>query len=119
MDVISRTFTQNGLNVNIYLQDCHGSVSSSVAGGMSTAPVQDDTQNYIVVDGFQNSTHTQVEFYRDLETCDPYDLPLSVSKFQNLGNIRPIYLSLSTGHFHCSLQHFFQLMSTSFLYKAQ
>lgn len=46
----------------------------------NAAPIQDDTQNYIVLDGFQNATHTQVEFYRQIETCDPYDIPLGVSK---------------------------------------
>ncbi|KNC32203.1 MOXD1-like protein 1, partial [Lucilia cuprina] len=55
--------------------DCHGSYSQHNA-----APIQDDTQNYIVLDGFQNATHTQVEFYRHIETCDPYDIPLGVAR---------------------------------------
>ncbi|KAL5275199.1 MOXD1 family protein [Megaselia abdita] len=38
--------------------------------------IQDDTQNYIVINGFQNVTHTQVEFHREMETCDPHDLNL-------------------------------------------
>ena len=56
-------------------QDCHGSFAQNNA-----APIQDDTQNYIVLDGHQNGTHTQVEFYRQIETCDPYDIPLGVSE---------------------------------------
>ncbi|KAL9918508.1 MOXD1 homolog 1 [Glossina fuscipes fuscipes] len=51
--------------------DCYGS-----AVHHNVAPIQDDTQNYIVLNGFQNSTHTQIEFSREIETCDPYDLPL-------------------------------------------
>lgn len=41
--------------------------------------IQDDTQNYVVAGGYQNVTHTQVEFYREMETCDPHDLDLGVS----------------------------------------
>lgn len=41
--------------------------------------MQDDTQNYVADGGFQNVTHTQIEFHRALETCDPHDLPLNVS----------------------------------------
>lgn len=58
-----------------YSQDCHG---SSQGNG---APIQDDTQNYIVDSGYQNATHTQIQFHRPLETCDPHDIIISVSIF--------------------------------------
>lgn len=55
-----------------FLKDCHGSLKGNTV-------VQDDTQNYIVIDGYQNSTHTQIQFRRALETCDPHDTHLGVS----------------------------------------
>lgn len=54
-------------------QDCHGPHSGN------SAPIQDDTQNYVAEFGMQNATHTIVQFRRSLETCDPHDLPLGVS----------------------------------------
>nr|XP_036230713.1 MOXD1 homolog 1 [Bactrocera oleae] len=75
--------------------DCHGSAKHPNA-----APIQDDTQNYNVIDGGQNGTHTWVEFSRKLETCDPYDLPLGVDTVKVLwtfGERDPIYGDLK-GH---------------------
>lgn len=43
------------------------------------APIQDDTQNYIIEQGMQNNTHTQIQFRRSLETCDPNDITITVS----------------------------------------
>lgn len=59
------------------MQDCHG---SSTGNG---APIQDDTQNYNIISGSQNGTHTQVEFSRELETCDPHDVQIGVSKIHS------------------------------------
>ncbi|XP_059608084.1 MOXD1 homolog 1 [Phlebotomus argentipes] len=53
-----------------HILDCHGPSSGN------GAPIQDDTQNYVVEEGTQNATHTQIQFRRSLETCDPHDLPL-------------------------------------------
>ncbi|XP_036334725.1 MOXD1 homolog 1-like [Rhagoletis pomonella] len=82
--------------INFYLfQDCHGSAKHP-----NSAPIQDDTQNYNVIDGGQNGTHTWVEFSRKLETCDPYDLPLGVDTIKVLwtfGETDPIYGDLK-GH---------------------
>ncbi|XP_036334198.1 MOXD1 homolog 1-like, partial [Rhagoletis pomonella] len=75
--------------------DCHGSAKHP-----NSAPIQDDTQNYNVIDGGQNGTHTWVEFSRKLETCDPYDLPLGVDTIKVLwtfGETDPIYGDLK-GH---------------------
>lgn len=57
----------------LYLQDCHGPATGH------GAPIQDDTQNYLIENGIQNATHTEVQFRRQLETCDPNDLPIGVS----------------------------------------
>lgn len=57
----------------MHFQDCH-------TDNIDKDPIQDDTQNYIIINGYQNVTHTQVEFYREMETCDPHDLNLGVSK---------------------------------------
>ncbi|XP_055379541.1 MOXD1 homolog 1 [Condylostylus longicornis] len=77
--------------------DCHGDLTSN-----SAAPIQDDTQNYNIIDGFQNSTHTQIEFSRSLETCDPHDLPIGSETLKVLwsfGKTDPIHGNLNShGH---------------------
>lgn len=40
-----------------------------------------------MIDGYQNSTHTQIQFRRALETCDPHDVHLGVSKIIYLNKI--------------------------------
>ncbi|XP_037953331.1 MOXD1 homolog 1 [Teleopsis dalmanni] len=73
--------------------DCHGTSNNA-------APIQDDTQNYNAIDGFQNATHTQVEFSRQIETCDPYDIPLSsdtIKVLWSFGDTDPIHGNLK-GH---------------------
>lgn len=60
--------------IQLYLQDCHG------MGGDNSIPIQDDTQNVLVEEGYQNGTHTQIQFRRPLETCDPHDVTITVSK---------------------------------------
>ncbi|KAH8234531.1 hypothetical protein KR032_008225 [Drosophila birchii] len=75
--------------------DCHGAQNS-----FNRAPLLDDTQNYYVLDGFQNATHTNVKFKRKIETCDPYDIPFSTDTIKILwsfGDMDPSYKSL-TGH---------------------
>ncbi|KAH8260736.1 hypothetical protein KR038_008774 [Drosophila bunnanda] len=75
--------------------DYHGAQHS-----LNRAPLLDDTQNYYVLDGFQNATHTYVKFKRKIETCDPYDVPFSTDTVKILwsfGEIDPNYDSL-TGH---------------------
>lgn len=57
-----------------FFQDCHGQRDGN------GAPIQDDTQNYTVVNGYQNTTHTVIQFKRPLETCDPDDIAITVSK---------------------------------------
>uniref|UniRef100_A0A8D8VXJ3 MOXD1 homolog 1 n=1 Tax=Cacopsylla melanoneura TaxID=428564 RepID=A0A8D8VXJ3_9HEMI len=49
-----------------YLIDCHG-------GGGHAAPMKDQHQNYELLTGFQNDTHTVVRFSRDWDTCDSQD----------------------------------------------
>lgn len=45
-----------------------------------SAPVKDQTDNYRLIKGSQNETHTILEFRRALDTCDTEDYILSVSK---------------------------------------
>ncbi|CAD7088046.1 unnamed protein product [Hermetia illucens] len=74
--------------------DCHG---SSTGNG---APIQDDTQNYNIISGSQNGTHTQVEFSRELETCDPHDVQIGMDTIKVLwsfGEKDPIHGNLK-GH---------------------
>lgn len=46
--------SRNDNNFSFYFQDCHGSLTDN------PAPIQDDTQNYLIDSGYQNATHTQV-----------------------------------------------------------
>nr|XP_041631596.1 MOXD1 homolog 1 isoform X2 [Drosophila kikkawai]XP_041631597.1 MOXD1 homolog 1 isoform X2 [Drosophila kikkawai] len=75
--------------------DCHGAQNLT-----NRVPLLDDTQNYYVLDGFQNATHTNVKFKRKIETCDPYDIPFSTDTLKILwsfGDMDPNYESLK-GH---------------------
>lgn len=49
-------------------------------GGDNTIPVKDDTQNVLAEEGYQNGTHTQIQFRRPLETCDPHDVTITVNR---------------------------------------
>lgn len=61
-------------NVSIIylLQDYHG------AKDKSSEPVKDEIDNYTLLRGEQNDTHTTIEFRRALDTCDPDDYVLTV-----------------------------------------
>ncbi|XP_060522348.1 MOXD1 homolog 1 [Cylas formicarius] len=54
------------------LVDCHG-----VPKSQGSAPVKDVIDNYTLMRGVQNNTHTVLEFRRALDTCDPNDYILS------------------------------------------
>lgn len=53
------------------LQDCHGPESEDKT-------VADEVQNYELISGYQNDTHTTVEFRRQLDTCDSQDFIIGV-----------------------------------------
>ncbi|CAG9862750.1 unnamed protein product [Phyllotreta striolata] len=54
------------------LMDCHG-----VPASQGSAPVRDQIDNYTLMRGLQNDTHTVIEFRRAFDTCDPDDYVLS------------------------------------------
>ncbi|XP_056643238.1 MOXD1 homolog 1 [Diorhabda sublineata] len=54
------------------LMDCHG-----VPASQGSAPVRDEIDNYTLMRGLQNYTHTVIEFRRAFDTCDPDDYVLS------------------------------------------
>lgn len=56
------------------MQDCHG-----VSDSQGSAPVKDEIDNYTLMRGIQNDTHTIIEFRRVLDTCDEDDYILTVS----------------------------------------
>lgn len=58
--------------VLFFFQDCHGPEFDDLA-------VADDVQNYELISGYQNDTHTTVEFRRQLDTCDKQDFAIGVS----------------------------------------
>ncbi|XP_030383547.1 MOXD1 homolog 1 [Scaptodrosophila lebanonensis] len=75
--------------------DCYGSFSHP-----HLAPMRDDTQNYQVISGSQNGTHTEVEISRQIETCDPYDMPINgdtIKVLWSFGDTDPIHGNLK-GH---------------------
>ncbi|XP_022123223.2 MOXD1 homolog 1 [Pieris rapae] len=51
---------------NAQLLDCHGLTFEDRA-------VTDEVQNYELISGYQNDTHTTLEFRRQLDTCDKQD----------------------------------------------
>lgn len=65
--------------VTIFLQDCHG-----VPRSEGSVPVKDEIDNYTLIRGIQNGTHTIIEFRRVLDTCDPNDYILNVSYIQHI-----------------------------------
>lgn len=47
-------------------------------------PVVDPSQDYTLLLGYENATHTVMRFKRKLDTCDTsYDIPISVRNFCN------------------------------------
>lgn len=48
------------------LQDCHGDE-------INTMPIKDPIQNYELLNGHQNNTHTVLMFTRLWNTCDESD----------------------------------------------
>lgn len=57
----------------LLFQDYHGSKDQG------SAPVKDEIDNYTLITGIQNDTHTILIFRRALDTCDLDDYVLNVS----------------------------------------
>ncbi|XP_072944513.1 MOXD1 homolog 1-like [Epargyreus clarus] len=62
--------------------DCHGLEFDDRA-------VADDVQNYELISGYQNDTHTTVEFRRQLDTCDRQDFVIGEDTTQVLWSLGP------------------------------
>uniref|UniRef100_A0A182PUL5 DOMON domain-containing protein n=1 Tax=Anopheles epiroticus TaxID=199890 RepID=A0A182PUL5_9DIPT len=44
-------------------------------------PLVDSSQDYVLLLGYENQTHTVLRFKRKLDTCDvAYDVPITVSE---------------------------------------
>lgn len=69
-------------NGNAQILDCHGLESEDKA-------VADDVQNYELISGYQNDTHTTVEFRRLLDTCDKQDFVIGDDTTQILWSLGP------------------------------
>ncbi|XP_026495607.2 MOXD1 homolog 1-like [Vanessa tameamea] len=67
---------------NAQILDCHGLAFDDRA-------VADEVQNYEMVLGFQNDTHTIVEFRRQLDTCDRQDFVIGEDTTQILWALGP------------------------------
>lgn len=58
-----------------FLQDRHVKRNA-----VDMEPVVDPAQDYVLIAGYENVTHTVMRFQRKLDTCDAtYDIPISVS----------------------------------------
>ncbi|CAB3253214.1 unnamed protein product [Arctia plantaginis] len=69
-------------NGNAQILDCHGPESEDKA-------VADEVQNYELISGYQNDTHTTVEFRRQLDTCDTQDFIIGDDTTQILWALGP------------------------------
>jgi hypothetical protein len=49
-----------------------------VPDSQGSVPIKDEIDNYTLMRGTQNDTHTVIEFRRVLDTCDPNDYVLTV-----------------------------------------
>ncbi|XP_045774439.1 MOXD1 homolog 1-like [Maniola jurtina] len=67
---------------NAQILDCHGLAFEDRA-------VADEVQNYELISGFQNNTHTTVEFRRQLDTCDRQDVVIGEDTIQVLWALGP------------------------------
>ncbi|XP_034834330.1 MOXD1 homolog 1-like [Maniola hyperantus] len=67
---------------NAQILDCHGLAFEDRA-------VADEVQNYELISGFQNDTHTTVEFRRQLDTCDRQDVVIGEDTIQVLWALGP------------------------------
>lgn len=49
--------------------------------GTDLEPVVDPSQDYVLISGYENVTHTVLRFRRKLDTCDTsYDVPITVGE---------------------------------------
>jgi len=63
------------LFIYLHLQDRHIDVHSN-----DGEPVLDPSQDYVLLSGHENSSHTILRFKRKLNTCDEkFDVPITVS----------------------------------------
>ncbi|XP_045500317.1 MOXD1 homolog 1-like [Colias croceus] len=67
---------------NAQLLDCHGLTFEDRA-------VADEVQNYELISGYQNDTHTTLEFRRQLDTCDRQDFVIGEDTTQILWALGP------------------------------
>ncbi|XP_050302143.1 MOXD1 homolog 2 [Anthonomus grandis grandis] len=59
----------------VYFQDRH--VKDSPGSAMDREPEVDPSQDYQLLLGYENSTHTVLRFRRRLDTCDHHDIPIT------------------------------------------
>ncbi|KAI5638046.1 DOMON domain-containing protein [Phthorimaea operculella] len=69
-------------NGNAQVLDCHGLTFDDLA-------VADEVQNYELISGYQNETHTTIEFRRMLDTCDKQDFIIGEDTTQVLWSLGP------------------------------
>lgn len=64
------------IHIFFYLQDRHIKRNGDIE------PFMDPSQDYQLLLGYENATHTVMRFKRKLDTCDTsHDLPITVSRY--------------------------------------
>lgn len=64
-------------------------------GGTDVEPVVDPSQDYVLISGHENATHTVLRFRRNLDTCDTlYDVPITVSDQLNAHELHEMFVWL-------------------------
>lgn len=64
-------------HISTLFQDRH--VKDSPGSALDREPEVDPSQDYQLLLGYENSTHTVLRFRRRLDTCDHHDIPITVS----------------------------------------
>ncbi|XP_023029153.2 DBH like monooxygenase olf413 [Leptinotarsa decemlineata] len=59
----------------VYFQDRH--VKDSAGSAIDREPEVDPSQDYQLLLGYENNTHTVLRFRRRLDTCDHHDIPIT------------------------------------------
>lgn len=62
--------------VFVLFQDRH--VKDSPGNSVDREPEVDPSQDYQLLLGYENNTHTVLRFKRRLDTCDYHDVPITV-----------------------------------------
>ncbi|KAJ8977652.1 hypothetical protein NQ317_006425, partial [Molorchus minor] len=85
----------------LLLQDRH--VKDSPASTIDREPEVDPSQDYQLLLGYENSTHTVLRFRRRFDTCDHHDIPITISPQYAVGEGKCPLMHVGLDHFACPI----------------